>query len=102
MPSTPDDEYIHISDRLVATAVGIVAAGGIFGFAFIGHLDEPIGKVAMGVSLPLIALGFLLVPISIVWQTIAVMLRMHRRKRAKTTPDKPLPPTTFRHRRERP
>jgi hypothetical protein len=97
MPSTPDDEYIRISDHLVATAIAMVAAGGIFGFAFLGNLDEPIGDVVTAVTLPLIALGFLLVPISIVWQTIAVMLRMRRRSRTKTIADEPPTPTTFRH-----
>lgn len=89
--------HIHIPHRLVATAIGMTAAGGLFGFAFIDHLDEPIGRIVAAISLTAIACGILIIPVLLTCTGIATALRTARRRDGETRTDAPLPPTTFRH-----
>lgn len=89
--------HIHIPHRLMATAMGVTAAGGMFGFAFIDHLDEPFGRVVSVISLATMACGILIIPVLVACTGIASALRKSRRKDGESMADATLPPTTFRH-----
>lgn len=80
---------LTLSDKLLCTCFAMFAACGFIGFAFIGHLHTPEGRIVMRMAMAGMMLSLSIIPMDLVrqavMQCVATSCRVRRSAKAAGT-----------------